>query len=619
MNAPFRSVRFGPRATEMSQRDDGAILLRSRFELRPYPRKLTERLIHWAEKAPQRVFVAQRMSNGAWEAVTYRDALRKVRSLAQALLEHGLTLERPLAILSDNSIEHLLLALAAQHVGIPYSPISPGYSLAAKDLDRLRHVLRLLRPGLVFAQSGSLFARALCVEELAGAEVVVACDPPAARTATLFTELIGIAPSSAVDVAYSQVGPDTVAKILFTSGSTGTPKGVVNTQRMICANQQQIAQTFPFLEDEPPTLVDWLPWNHTFGGNHNVGIALWHGGSLYVDEGKPIPAGTEITAANLRGIAPTIYFNVPKGFEELIPYLRRDEVLRKNFFSRLKMIFYAGAGLPQPVWDALEGLAVQTMGERIPIVTGLGCTESGPSAMFLNWAGGWSGLLGVPVPGLEVKLVPSGDKLEARYRGPNVTPGYWRQPELTCAAFDGEGFYRTGDALRLVDPSDPNQGLVFDGRIAEDFKLLTGTWVGVGSLRATILAAAAPYIADAVIAGHDRDYIAAILFPNLPACRALCPELDANAHAEFVVTHPAVRAKVQAILDQLARNSTGSANRVARALITEVPPSSDAGEITDKGSLNQRAVLKHRSALVDELYQESPSARVLCAFTRGGR
>jgi feruloyl-CoA synthase len=619
VNAPFRSVRFGPRDTELSHCTDGSMLLRSRSALRPHARRLTERLVHWAEKAPQRVFVAQRMSNGTWENITYCDALGKVRSLAEALLQRDLTLERPLAILSDNSIEHLLLALAAQHVGIPYSPISPGYSLAAKDLGRLRHVLRLLRPGLVFAQNGLEFERALCMDELADIEAVVASHPPATRTATLFTNLIDTPPGPAVDAARSRVGPDTVAKILFTSGSTGTPKGVVNTQRMLCANQQQIAQTFPFLEDEPPTLVDWLPWNHTFGGNHNVGIALWHGGSVYIDEGKPVAGSFKRTVANLREIAPTIYFNVPKGFEELIPYLRRDDALRKNFFSRLKMIFYAGAGLPQPVWDALETLAVETVGERIPIITGLGCTESGPAALFLSWAGGWSGLLGVPVPGLEVKLVPAGDKLEARYRGPNVTPGYWHQPELTIAAFDGEGFYRTGDALSLVDAADPNQGLVFDGRIAEDFKLLTGTWVSVGALRATIVAAAAPYITDAVIAGHDRDFIAAILFPNLAACRELCPELDANAHAALVIAHPAVRTRVEGTLDELGRGSTGSANRVARALITELPPSLEAGEITDKGSLNQRAVLKRRAELVDELYREPLSARVLCASTRGER
>jgi feruloyl-CoA synthase len=372
-------------------------------------------------------------------------------------------------------------------------------------------------------------------------------------------------------------------------------------------------QTFPFMREEPPVIVDWLPWNHIFGGNHNVGIVLYNGGSLYIDDGKPIPAAIKKTVESLGEIAPTMYFNVPKGLEELIPYLRREPALRERFFSRLKMMFYAGAGMPQPVWDALDELAVETIGERIVITTGLGCTESSPSALFANWPGGFSGLLGTPMPGLELRLVPNEDKLEARYRGPNLMRAYWRQPELSAAAFDEEGFYHTGDALRFVDPRRPDLGLIFDGRIAKDFKLATGTWVSVGMLRATLIATGSPLLQDVAIAGHDREYLSAILFPNLDVCREVAGELAANVHAGLVVMHPRVRATVQSVLDRLGAQSTGSATRIARAILAEVPPSVDAGEITDKGSINQRAVLRARPSLVTELYEEPPSPRVFIA------
>ena len=613
MNAAFRPVRFGSHDTLLERRADGTLVLRSPSPLDAYPGKITERLVAWAASAPNRVFVAERDRYGAWVTLTYAQTLDRVRCIAQALLDRSLSTERTIAILSDNSIEHLLLALAAQHVGIPYGPISSAYSLASKDLAKLRHVLDLLTPGLVFAQSGARFAHALASAVPADCEIVVAQDSPAERAATSFASLLATTPTSAVDAAFGCVGPDTVAKILFTSGSTGMPKGVINTQRMLCANQQQIAQTFPFLQDEPPVIVDWLVWNHTFGGNHNVGMVLYNGGSLYIDGGKPVGAAIEKTVANLREIAPTVYFNVPKGFEELVAYLRREPALRERFFSRLKMIFYAGAGMPQHVWDALDELAVETIGQRVVITTGLGCTESAPSALFANWPGGFSGLLGTPVPGLELKLVPNEDKLEARYRGPNLMPGYWRQPGLSASAFDDEGFYCTGDALRMVDALAPDKGLVFDGRIAEDFKLMTGTWVSVGTMRTKAIAALSPLVQDAVIAGHDREYLTAILFPNLDACRALAGDIPDDAHPDFVVMHARVRSSLQQMLDRLAGESTGSATRIARAVFAEVPPSIDAGEITDKGSLNQRAVLRHRAALVSELYEEPASPRVFVA------
>jgi feruloyl-CoA synthase len=600
--APFRDISLGRVDVEREARPDGTVLLRSRVPLGAYPRRLTERLLHWAEHAPDRVFLARRGPDGKWIELTYAQARNRVLGIAQALIDRGLSAERTVAILSENSIEHALLALAAMHVGVPYAPISPAYSLLSTDFGKLRHCLGLMRPGLVFAGDGVAYDRALHSAMPEGAEIVVA--------GAGFDRLAATKPTAAVDKAFEAVGPETVGKILFTSGSTGLPKGVINTQRMLCANLQQIMQALPCLAAEPPVIVDWLPWNHTFGGNHNFGIVLYNGGTLYIDDGKPVPALIAKTVENLREVAPTVYFNVPKGFEDLIPFFRREPALREKFFSRLQLIFYAGAGLPQPVWDALEALAVETLGERVVITSGLGMTESAPSAMFAHWKGSWSGLLGVPLSGLTLKLASVGDKAEARYRGPNVTPGYWRQPELTSGSFDEEGFYRTGDAVKFVDDARPEKGLLFDGRIAEDFKLSTGTWVSVGVMRAALLDAFQGLMQDAVITAPDHDFVGAILFPVWPACRVVAGLPDGAPMSE-VAAHPAVRAKVQQALDALAAKATGSANRVARVLITDQPPSIDIGEVTDKGSFNQRIVLKHRAALVGEIYAEPPGARVV--------
>jgi len=609
--AGVRKVRMRTSGASMRPLPGGGFLITPDEVLRPYPKVLTDRVMHWAEVSPQKVCIAKRGADDQWRTLTYEQVWESIRSIGQALLDRGLSAERPVAILSENDLEHFLLTLAGQHVGIPTAPISPPYSLVSKDFGKLRHTLNTLTPGLVFVADGTRYAPAIEAAVGEHIEVVATTAPPDRRKSSLFAELLETNPTTAVDEAHERIDPDGVAKFLFTSGSTGVPKAVINTHRMICSNQQMIAQIFGFLEDEPPVIVDWLPWNHTFGGNHDVGIALYNGGTFYIDDGKPGPGWIERSVRNLREIATTVFFNVPKAYEDLLPFLRADRQLRETFFRRLGLMFYAGAGLSQPVWDAYRELAFETCGERIIMATGLGSTETAPMSIQTTWETDRAGTIGIPVPGVEVKLVPRGDKLEARVRGPNVTRGYWREPGLTKKAFDEEGFYSFGDAVRFVDPNDINKGLLFDGRLNEDFKLANGTWVSVGPLRAKLIAHFAPFVRDAVIAGLDRDFVTAIIFADPDACRSLAPELPELAPLAEVVRRPAVRARFHSLLKSFAQQSTGSSNRVVRAALAEEPPSLDAGEITDKGSFNQRAVLERRSAIIEELYAAAPGSQVL--------
>ncbi|HXH24930.1 MAG TPA: feruloyl-CoA synthase [Vicinamibacterales bacterium] len=607
----IRPVNIAPLDVEVRHGEGGTIYLKCPRPLGSYPPRITDALERWAAEAPDRTFLAQRDGAGGWRRLTYGEALGRVRAIAQALVDRELSVDRPIVILSGNSIEHALVALAAMYVGVPYAPIAPAYSLQARDFGALRQVFDSLQPALVFADDGPRFDRAIEAVLPPEAELVVSSRPPASRPASRLEALAGVRPGPGVDRARDRVGPDTIAKILFTSGSTGRPKGVINTQRMLCANQEMIRTVLAFLADEPPVLCDWLPWNHTAGGNHNFGIVLYNGGTLYIDEGKPTPEAFGETLRNLREIPAVAHFTVPRTYEMLLPHLRRDGVLRDTFFRNLKIIFYAAAGLGQRFWEELREVAAEACGEELLIVTGFGATETAPFALCTGAADAFAGMVGLPVPGLELKLATVGDKLEARVRGPNVTPGYWRDEALTAAAFDEEGFYRTGDAMRFVDPADPAKGLLFDGRLAEDFKLSTGTWVSVGPLRARILAQAAGCAQDVVLTGHDREFVGALIFPNLDACRELAGLADAPA-AE-ILSHPRVVGRFQDVLDALARESTGSSTRIARAMLLEEPPSLDAREITDKGSINQKAVLRHRAALVEELYAAVPSTRVLAA------
>jgi feruloyl-CoA synthase len=594
---------------------DGAIRARSPHPLGPYPERITDRLNHWAALAPERTFLAARAANGSWRHLTYRQAHRRVRSTAQALLARGLSRDRTIVILSGNSIEHAVVALAAMYCGIPYAPVAPAYSLQVRDHDALRRLCDVMRPGLIFAADGPAFEPALRDVVASGVEVVTSV-PPVGIAATSLAELEAAAPSDAVDHAHAGVTGDTIAKVLFTSGSTGRPKGVINTQRMLCANQEQIRTVLAFLAAAPPILCDWLPWNHTFGGNHNFGIVLYNGGTLYLDEGRPIAGHMECTLANLREVATTAYFNVPRGFEMLLPALRADADFRRLFFSRLQLLFFAAAGLRSEIADGMQELAIATLGRPVPWITGLGATESAPFAVCTGPLLSTATHVGVPVPGLELKAAPIGNLLEARVRGPNITPGYWGDEELTRAAFDDEGFYRMGDAIAPVDPEHLSQGFMFCGRINEDFKLSTGTWVRVGPIRARLLAALGDIAQDVVVTGHDRDRIGALIFPNRRACGALAAVNGLLPGADDL-RHPAVRQAFVARLTAYNETCTGSSTNVRRALLLDTPPSFEHGEITDKGSINQRRVIARRAALVDALYERAGEGTAIDLETMG--
>jgi feruloyl-CoA synthase len=623
MDAPSKPLRLAPVAIETRALPDGGLVLRSRQELKPYARSLGELLRHWARAAPGRVFLAEREPAGGWRRLAYGAALDAVERIAGALLARGLDRERPVALLSDNGIGHALLQLAAMHVGIPAVPISPAYSLLSSDHARLRHVLALTQPGLIYAADGAGFAPALAAARAAQAdrartaeaaempapfEIVVGADPPAGLATTPFRELLASPPGPEVEARFAAVGPDTIAKILFTSGSTGPPKGVVNTQRMLCSNQQAIAQSWPFLAERPPVIVDWLPWSHTFGGNHNFNLILRHGGSLYIDAGKPVPAAVGTTVRNLREVPSTLHFNVPRGYDMLIPFLRRDGVLRECFFRELDAIFNAAAALPPHLWAELQRLSVEATGRRVAMLAAWGSTETSPLAAHVHFPVDRADVIGLPVPGVEIKLAPvttlgpAGGKLELRVRGPNVTPGYWRQPGFAAERLDEDGFLKMGDAGRLADPRDPARGILFDGRLAENFKLASGSWVEVGRLRTEVIAAGAPAIQDVVVAGHDREEIGLLIVPNPAGCRSLCGEGEAETELAELVRRPAVRDRLRAGLASHNAANPMSSRRIGRALLLVEPLSIDGGEITDKGYVNQRAVLERRAALVERLY-----------------
>jgi feruloyl-CoA synthase len=601
MKEIYREVDFGPNETYIDRLASGVIHYGSKDPLLAFPEKITDKLAYWAEHTPNHVFLGIRNASD-WQTLTYQEVWDKTTTVASYLLDMNFTKEDAIVILSENSLEHAILALAALHLGIVYSPISPAYSMVLDDLSKLKHCVELMTPKLVFAQNGKSYKKALNLcKELFNEVTIVTANGDMGLG---FDKLLNAKNNKeAVAKIAKKVTSDTLAKVIFTSGSTGFPKGVKNHQEMLCANLQQISQVFPFMQKKPPVFVDWLPWNHTFGGNHNFGMTLYNGGSLYIDNGKPSEKDILQTVQNLKDISPTAYFNVPKGFEMLIPYLENDEQLRHKFFKNLQMLFYAGASLAQPIWDKLEELSMMTIGKKVPIISGFGSTESGPSAMFANWTGAFSGLLGIPVPGLDVKLLPDGDKIQACYKAPNITKGYYRNLEATKQVFDQDGYFLTGDAVKFLDENNPNKGLLFDGRLAEDFKLSTGTWVSVGVIIAKVLKTGSPLIKDVALTGLNEDFIGAILFLNKEVALSLT-KLPVNTSLEEISNHAAVSVHLEKWLTVFNSTSTGSSTCIKKYVIATDEPSIDLGEITDKGSINQIAVLSHRKKLVASIYEK---------------
>jgi feruloyl-CoA synthase len=598
---------FGPLDPVVETRPDGAMIVRAAQPLPPYPTSWIDRLEHWARVDPERVFLAERAPDRSWRELTFGAAYETALRIGSALLARGASEEAPALILSGNNFEHALMSLGGMAVGAPTCPISTAYSLISTDLGKLKHAIELMTPSLVFASDARAYARALGLARARGIEIAAGDATASEFGATPFSSLASTPISDAARAARAAIAPDGIAKFLLTSGSTGHPKAVINTHRMLASSHVMLAEALPFFKVEPPVLVDWVPWAHTFGSNSSIGLIIHNGGTLYVDEGKPTPSGIAETVANLREIAPTIYFNVPKGFEELLPHLRDDSELRRNFFSRVNLLFYAGAGLSHHIADAYRELSIAEIGRAIPFTTSLGSTETAPGAVINVRPTERTGIVGVPHRGVELKLVPNAGKWEARLRGPNITPGYWRRPDLTEAAFDEEGFYKIGDALRLAEPGNFAAGFEFDGRVTEDFKLATGTWVSVGPLRLSILAKFAPLARDVVIAGPNRDDIGLLVFPNEAEVAALAPRLS---FAE-ALRDDRVKAAFRELMKVQASGSTGSSNRVARLALLAAPPSIDLGEVTDKGSLNQRALLANRAADVEAMYAEASAPHVV--------
>ena len=597
-------MRFFSPDVDLLRHADGTCLMRSLEPLAPYDHRIGDWLDRWAREAPNRVFLVEQTKDGE-RTLRYGEALEEALNLAEGLLQFELGPERPLAILAANGVDHALIMLAALYVGIPLAPIAPAYALQSTDYLKLAHTFRLLTPGMIVVEDGESYRRAI--------EQALQVDIPivALRNASITAKMVDLASlrgdgsrRDGVLAAAARVGRETVAKYLFTSGSTGMPKAVINTHGMLCANAQMKRQVAPVLADEPPLMVDWAPWNHTAGGNSNFNLTLHNGGTLYIDPGKPTPGLFSASLEVLRRISPTIYFNVPRGYELLIPHLETDRELREKFFQRVKFLWYAAASMQPAAWFALESLAVKTVGQKILTVTGLGMTETSPIALFSTRDDNGPGVVGVPVAGLELKLVPHDTSFEVRYRGPNVTPGYWRDPAATSAAFDDQGFFLSGDLVSFIDPERPKAGLHFDGRISEDFKLTSGTRVNAGKLRLNALEVLRPLANEVVVVGADRKDVRMLIFPDWDACAAAVG-VDPASPPVRLASGKTLRAIFHERLAEIAAAGTGSSNRIVAALLVDVPPSSAAGELTEKGTVNSRALQRNRPELLEALFGDS--------------
>jgi feruloyl-CoA synthase len=608
----FRKIEWLERDIAVERRPDGVVILKSRIPLKNFETHIPASLAKWAREAPSRVWLAQRAGpERQWRKLSYGEAKRTVDGLTQGLLDLGLAEGRPVAILSGNSIEHALMTQAAMQARLPAAPVSPAYSLMSQDHLKLKYLFGLIKPAVVMVQDGPTFEKALNALDLEGVTVVHVTRPCEGINSVAFADLAATPVTKDVEQSIAKITPDTVGKLLFTSGSTGMPKAVINTQRMMCANAAMMMQVRPRDPNGPlATNLDWMPWNHTMGGNASFNPVLIEGGTLYIDDGRPVPGQFEETLRNLREVSPTYYSNVPAGYAALAAAMEKDDALCRSFFKDLGLMAYGGARLPDDLYDRMQALAVRATGQRLVFYTGWGSTETAPTSTGTYWDTERVGLIGLPFPGVELKMVPCGSKYELRLRGVNVTPGYFGQPDLTEKAFDEEGYYCIGDAGVFVDPQDPVQGIIFAGRVVEDFKLTTGTFVHVGSLRTDAIAAATPVMHDALVAGQDRPFVGLLAWPNLHACRQMVGNPDATY--EEVVKHPAVTACLKKGLQAHNASTTGgSSMRIARAMLMVEPPSIDGNELTDKGYINQRAGLERRAGLVAKLYADHPGEDVI--------
>jgi feruloyl-CoA synthase len=608
----FRKIEWLERDIAVERRPDGVVILKSRIPLKNFETHIPASLAKWAREAPSRVWLAQRAGpERQWRKLSYGEAKRTVDGLTQGLLDLGLAEGRPVAILSGNSIEHALMTQAAMQARLPAAPVSPAYSLMSQDHLKLKYLFGLIKPAVVMVQDGPTFEKALNALDLEGVTVVHVTRPCEGINSVAFADLAATPVTKDVEQSIAKITPDTVGKLLFTSGSTGMPKAVINTQRMMCANAAMMMQVRPRDPNGPlATNLDWMPWNHTMGGDASFNPVLIEGGTLYIDDGRPVPGQFEETLRNLREVSPTYYSNVPAGYAALAAAMEKDDALCRSFFKDLGLMAYGGARLPDDLYDRMQALAVRATGQRLVFYTGWGSTETAPTSTGTYWDTERVGLIGLPFPGVELKMVPCGSKYELRLRGVNVTPGYFGQPDLTEKAFDEEGYYCIGDAGVFVDPQDPVQGIIFAGRVVEDFKLTTGTFVHVGSLRTDAIAAATPLMHDALVAGQDRPFVGLLAWPNLHACRQMVGNPDATY--EEVVKHPAVTACLKKGLQAHNASTTGgSSMRIARAMLMVEPPSIDGNELTDKGYINQRAGLERRAGLVAKLYADHPGEDVI--------